>query len=418
VPIVTQPGNVAVKYTGAPNTVMTALQNDGLLTALTGQIALQPFNYDLNTTDASSFFWQIPQANMAVGDFVMSAQVSWDKANSDDACGFIFHFSKSDTNVYTFHSAFVDPSGHFRAITHVTNQDDVTDSNTPSSLINTDPSSTNNLLLIGQGNAFRVFINGKRVASFTPKTRFDGGAITLGADTGATKSGLVCHFNNVWAWQLSGGSVAGGGAANGGAVDLKTGLMSNTPDTVISALEQSNLIPVGVATQVTQKATTQLSLSSYKANQGGQYAQLSGNTIQNLVLSVDLTMDMPEGGYCGLYVNGATNLDYMSAIFLEYNGAYDAYDRVNGTWSTKAVVGSTGNSTLYVVDGVTSNRLTMIVLNSQVSLYVNGTLLVTYANHALDSQNGGTVGFYMGKYKSSVNTDSCIFRNATLWQLP
>ena len=70
------------------------------------------------------------------------------------------------------------------------------------------------------------------------------------------------------------------------------------------------------------------------------------------------------------------------------------------------------------MDGVTSNRLTLIVLNSQVSLYVNGTLLVTYTDHALDSQNGGTVGFYMGKYKSSVNTDSCIFRNATLWKLP
>ena len=415
-------------YQGDPETVLAALKSDGQLTDSSGEIGVNAFSASLVTKDVNSFTWGNSKMDIPFGDFVMSAEISWEGANQDDSCGVLFHFNKPTPNVNAFHSVFIDPNSQVRVITHQTGQDDVAVLTTTTPQINTATGAINQLLVIGQGNAYRVFVNGKRVASFSPKTRFDNGPIGVVADTGAS-GGVTCHFRNVWAWHL--GTVSGNANDNtaspsttptaesgSGSADLSTALISNTPSDVIAALERVKAIPTG-AVQLTQQPFSQLSASSYKNNQGGRYVLLTTQKIHNLVLSVDMVLTLPEGGACGLFYNAEpTKMTNLTAFFLESNSTYEAYNQVNGTWSSTAVTGSNGSSPLFVVDGKTSNRLTLVVVNGLVTIYVNGSVLASFPDPNISDQTSGAVGYYLDKYKSSVTTDSCILRNATLWQLP
>lgn len=59
---------------------------------------------------------------------------------------------------------------------------------------------TNRLTIVGRGNTFEIFTNGKRLGEFTPSRVFERGFIALVAlnESGTT----TCQFDNTWLWLI------------------------------------------------------------------------------------------------------------------------------------------------------------------------------------------------------------------------
>ncbi len=398
----------------APDTVIPDLANNGFLTTTDGQQVVSLPDVSQTPTGANFINWRTPDGPSPEGDFVMYAEVSWDNSHSDDGCGFLFRYSETGTNQYAFHSVYLTPAGRVLALTHVTNKNDVSITNVFNNAIKTGATADNKLLLIGQGNNYRVYVNAggwKRIANFTPRTQLADGSVTVAGQSGSS-SGLTCHFANFWVWQLTGGS----GGNSTPQVDLASGLTSGNPNTVISALEQAQLIPAGVAQQVQQSASQILKLTTFAKGQGGQFAPLTNLAVANFVLSVDVTMNISEqNSVCAVYYNATNAPASWVVIFFYQNQGYALYTRKNGQWNTNTA--TSGNSPLIQI-GSSPQRLTLVVLNSKGSVYLNGQLAFTFEDHTFDANNGGGVGYYMEKLNSDSKQETCTYTNATLWQLP
>ncbi len=398
----------------SPDTVIPDLANNGFLTSTDGQSVVSVPTVSQTPTGANYINWRTPDGPSPEGDFVAYADVSWDNSHSDDGCGLLFRYNETGTNQYAFHSVYLTPAGHVMALTHVTGKDDVSITNVYNSAIKTGATAHNKLVLIGQGNNYRAYVNTgtwKRIASFTPKTQLADGAVTVAAQSGNT-AGLTCHFDNFWIWQQGGGS----GGNSTPQVDLASGLTGSDPSAVITTLERAGLIPVGAAQQIKQDPSETLKVSTFTKGQGGQFTRLTDTAITNFVLSVDLTMNVSEKrSVCGVYYNATTAPTSWVAVFFIQDKTYEVNIRQNNQWNNGAE--SSGNSDLIQI-GKTPQRLTFIMQNSTGSVYLNGQLAFTFEDHTFDGNGGGGVGYYMEKQTSDSKQETCTYTNATLWQLP
>ncbi len=383
----------------APEAIMSGLQDDGILASVTGSLAYQQSEgatVDLKPDQPSFYRWRSISTG-DIADFVFAADVTWDSLHTGDQCGMIFRYS-GEQATQKFYISTIGFNGHYRILTFM-NDTDTLNFDKTSSAIQTSPSAVNHLLLIGQGNAFRLYVNSKLAGSFT-LNKFDKGTFAPLASTGST-AGLTCHFQNMWVWDLGGSS----------GPDPVTGLTAADPDTILSTLVQIGEVTEGNATlSFTDKRRV---LTETQGNAFNS-AILTSRIYQNFALSTDVTWDTTfETSACGIYYNGASPSDNWAALFFLRDTTYSLYVRKAAKWGTKAVV--TGKSNLIKTATGDTNRVTLISINGKLNVYFNGQFAFTATDTTLKS---GGLGYYIQKHETDNTTDeNCRYTNTYVWTL-
>ncbi len=387
------------RYSGPAETIMNTLQKNGVLTSIVGSASYQSDRMDIQANDAQSIYWKQLDQTQVLTDFVVAADVSWDQTSAGDQCGFFFRFSEPTSSKQNFYAAMLTLDGHFSGYDYIDGNIDSTFLDKTNSAIQTGKSAHNQLLLIGQGNAFRFFVNGKLIATFSQK-KFTQGTVAVAASTLKT-GGITCHFDNVWAWQL------------GDKDALASGLTANSPDTVITTLVQTGDIPANSATSVI--TNTRDNLVKADAKSVGWWLLIKDSSLQNFVFSADVTSSAQNTQLaCGLVYGAQT--DFSSAIAFDMHYAdktYAVYSRVNDEWQSTAVVPSTADDAIKDAAN-TTNRLTMIVINNKLTAYINGQY--AFVADVTTAATEGQLGYYMEFDKAGIN-QSCHYANVNVWSI-
>lgn len=380
--------------TTSPEQVMQGLQRDGILTSIVGNLAVQRDEVDVNGDKPNYFRWKMLDTG-DIADFVMAADVTWSNPQQNDECGFLLRYSGQDTT-QQFYGAVIGIGGHYRIITYQNDKDSTT-IDKPASAINTSENATNHLLMIGQGNAFRMFVNGKQIASFA-LNKFDKGTFAAMAATG-DNAGLSCQFKNLWLWEL------------GGSDAMVAGLTSNDPTTIINTLVQAGEVTPGSATIALRDNRRDLT-----ETQGNAFSStvLSSRVFQNFVFSTDITWDTTfEDSACGFYYNATNPSDNWVAIYFLRDQTYSVYVRKAAKWGTDAV--ATGKTSLLKTSAGDTNRLTLTSINGTLNVYLNGQFAFTAEDSTLPQ---GGLGYYMQKHdKDGTKVERCRYANTIVWAL-
>ncbi len=384
----------------APEAVMNTLQKQGLLTSIAGSVVISPLSKDEVGDKPQTIFWNQLDTTLSLTDFVMSADIQWDSPNALDECGFLFRYSEPTKDKVNFYAAMIATNAHVHGYSLTNGSGNGSFLDKPSKDIRTNDQDHNRLILIGQGNAFRLFVNGKLAASFT-QNRFATGTVAVAASTDK-KSGLTCHFTDTWVWQL------------GSSADLASSLISSNPDTVISALAQNGDIP---ANSATISFTNPGSDFVVDGTFGAWFKVMTNSSLKNFVTSVDISSPTrSKGTTCGVMYNVAYPNDDQtvtpdSGIAFDYSPlgqTYEIYTRTNGEWSSKAL--TTGSSTAI---NSKSNRLTVVSLDGKLTIYMNGQFVLNAENGDLSE---GLIDYFMQRDKGS-NKETCHYTNITVWEV-
>jgi hypothetical protein len=131
-------------------------------------------------------------------DFVVSADIHWGGGTRDDTCGFNVRVADNDN----FSWIGINRLNNLRIDALVNNKWESKKSPISTSLIRSESDSVNQMIVIGTGNSFTVYLNGEFVTTY----RHDGppkGQVELAAGTDTGGKGASCTFQNAWVWDLA-----------------------------------------------------------------------------------------------------------------------------------------------------------------------------------------------------------------------
>ncbi|MCS6872651.1 MAG: serine/threonine protein kinase, partial [Anaerolineae bacterium] len=144
----------------------------------------------------------------------------------------------------------------------------------------------------------------------------------------------------------------------------------------------------------------------------------------DFVLSVDVSLAAPESAIirtaCGIYVTAVrelyeqqTLIDADMVVFYYLRTQYYyLHPRANETWSNTLL--AQGTSAAIRAGNGSPNRLTLVMADGVLTVYVNGVLVA----QADDPRfvNGGSIGYFMVRGGKGPG-HSCSFQNVQLWRL-
>lgn len=141
-------------------------------------------------------------------------------------------------------------------------------------------------------------------------------------------------------------------------------------------------------------------------------------------LSVDVSLGAPEEAidktFCGLYF-AATNeqrsensLIDADLVAFYYSRAQEYFltARANAAWAIPSLARGT-STVIRPVDGA-RNRLTLVLVDGRLSLYINGVLVVQAEEASF--VRGGSIGYFMIRGTKGFG-HACNFQNVQLWRL-
>ncbi len=409
-PTATRRPTVTRTPTAAPNNgsgsaqdVVAQLRASGQLTGTGGKVALQADSVEVTVDKPGFDRWNRIDTSVQVTDFVMSAEIAWEGTDTGNQCGLLIRYSApgDDVQKSTFYTVTISRSGTYQAYA----RDNTGYRDSPliqksSKLIQPDETATNTLLVIAQGNRFKLFINGQLADSFSDPA-YRSGNVGVMASRPQSSSGLTCKFKNVWAYSLGATSQAGGD------------MTSANPDDVIAALVSAGIVPSG-GRLVIQDPPTQLNVNSadplFRSSD-----PISKVEFTNFVLSTDITSTGSAdqtGTACGVYYNGQDVPDNWIVIFYTRRQTYSMYVRKAGEWAKSPT--STGDDQAIKGGVGDTNRLTLVVINNKATLYINGTKIFEARETSFPN---GVLGYYMEKAKGQ-SSETCSYSNTFVWRLP
>ncbi len=396
-------------FTGVPADVISQLHDQGDLNTTAGKVGVEKDTYDLTVDKAGYDQWNILDKTLKVNDFVLSAIVSWDAADSDNECGFIMHYTapNDDSSKSTYYTMTISRAGTYQAWARdVGGYRSAAIVKKASTAINTDDGATNQILVIGQANKFRLFVNGELAGSFSDAD-YKSGQVGVVGGRGTNSEGLTCHFSHMWAYSLQNASASGD--------DLAQGLLSGDADTIIKALNDAGIVPDGAKLAVQEPSN---SISTKDTDQNiflVSNPPLSRTQFTNFVLSTDITSSGDASATtltCGVYYNGANLPDTLVSVAYSREGVYAMNVRNNKTWEDTAR--ARGNSNLIHKGTDTANNVVLVVIDNQVTAFINGKKVFSASQDVLTS---GVIGYYIEKGAEGA-AETCNYANTTVWRLP
>jgi len=189
---------------GSAEAAIAELVKSGVLDSDAGGVVASADKVDLVVENEDESSWDEIEKPVDVFDFVASTDVSWDSPDEHMECGFAFRYSPAtdDNKNWTFYIVTLYKNGSVKGWV----RDESGYRNDPifdqkSDVINTENREVNHLVVIGQEDTFRIFVNGHYIGKFSEDTYKSGRVEVFGSRFKDSQS-LVCHFRNAWVWQL------------------------------------------------------------------------------------------------------------------------------------------------------------------------------------------------------------------------
>ncbi|MFQ3535579.1 MAG: serine/threonine-protein kinase [Aggregatilineales bacterium] len=144
----------------------------------------------------------------------------------------------------------------------------------------------------------------------------------------------------------------------------------------------------------------------------------------DFLLSVDISLGAPEEAidktFCGLYfaaINEQRNENSLidaDLVAFYYSRAQEYYltARAKETWANPSLARGT-STVIRSVDGA-RNRLTLVLVDGRLSMYINGVLVVQAEEASF--VRGGSIGYFMIRGSRGFG-HACNFQNVQLWRL-
>jgi hypothetical protein len=189
---------------GEPSQIVESLAQNGVLRAYQGALAERVETDTVDLTGEDNLVrWSY--VNGEYSDFVMGARIDLASEAAQDSCGYIFRLQDTG-NFYSVQFNRVIPIGGGINI-RLREQASGEWQRYLSPSISWDAkrptlTDTTELILVAEGNVFRVFLNGLFAGEFRDSTLTSGAVALLGA-TGQASDIVFCEFTDIWIWDLT-----------------------------------------------------------------------------------------------------------------------------------------------------------------------------------------------------------------------
>jgi hypothetical protein len=189
---------------GEPSQIVESLAQNGVLRVYQGALAERVETDTVDLTGEDNLVrWSYVDGEYS--DFVMGARILLGSEAAQDSCGYIFRLQDTD-NFYSVQFNRVIPIGGGVNI-RLREQASGEWQRFLSPSISWDarrPTITDKteLILVAEGNLFRVFLNGLFAGEFRDSTLNSGAVALLGA-TGQGSDVVFCEFTDIWVWDLT-----------------------------------------------------------------------------------------------------------------------------------------------------------------------------------------------------------------------
>jgi hypothetical protein len=184
------------QFTGSsPQAVVNSLAQEGYISTANGFLNAQESSVSLDLTGENNWQWREGLAGIYT-DFVMGATIHWGPGATEDTCGFAFR-TVDDDNFYVVE---LNRDGYLWLAER---NGGIWEENVylDGAGIRRGREQTNQLILIGEGEDFSVFIN-NQFAGGGFDSSFTVGSVALEASTWDESNATGCIFTDVWVWDL------------------------------------------------------------------------------------------------------------------------------------------------------------------------------------------------------------------------
>lgn len=204
-----------------------------------------------------------------------------------------------------------------------------------------------------------------------------------------------------------------------------TALISDNGDTVLSALQAKGLVSTSGRIYRVPVDDPAPFLTGRTDQENIFYvSRFSRARFYDFAFSVDVAISSSDKSLektaCGILYNGSkeiydtkpalADMDMMVVYFYR-NGFYGLSVRSNQNWRTPAV--TSGISTAVTATNTENNRLTVVVVNNQVTAFINGVQVLQQVEKTYD---GGFLGYFMLRGVAG-DTEKCQFSNINVWRI-
>jgi hypothetical protein len=183
---------------GVPQYVRTALEEVGVAED-TGYLAEEKRQDAVdNSGEDNLVSWN--RFDNTYGDFVIGATVGWGAGATDDYCGFTFRDINQEGDQNTLYAIHINRLGRlwFAELTDSEWGDNIYGNG---EFVNIDADDTNELLLVGVGDTFSVYVNGNYSAQFQDDT-LTNGLVGLMGGTYESSDESGCTFSDAFVFSL------------------------------------------------------------------------------------------------------------------------------------------------------------------------------------------------------------------------
>jgi hypothetical protein len=357
------------------------------LTSLDGQVSVEVANsvVELNNT-ANDLNW----IGGTYADFIIGANVILDPDNQeDDGCGFLFRY--------------LDPNNYYDVIINRRNQiyfnrliDGETDDSVRGSLVNVNTDSPNELIVIGSGDIFTIYLNGQRALQIRDASLVSG-RLGVYASSVLTNLPTRCEFTDIWVWEFT--------------EEPQVPLFPTpAPTPIYSVSNQLALMGLSPESGLLKAETEFTQIDQTGLDERLSWEWLGEDGQEDYAIST--TFQWGPGAKedeCGFLFNHVNGNNYYYLGVNQLGNVYITY-RANGEWHDEN----------FFLDGRdvrtgfgNSNELTLKVVDNVYSVYVNGN----YAGAIADETHPrGSAALLAVTYDES-DVTYCSFFNSWLWEI-
>src|SRR5262249_34551515 len=132
-------------------------------------------------------------------DFVVSTDMTWGSAmKGKDFCGFLFRLVNDDNKYFMT----IDRLNNVYFDAEIDGEWEGKEPSVDSNLIQTGHEDINQLMIVGLGDTFTIYVNGQLAVTYA-HSKLAAGRISLMGGTYNSTKGPGCTFRNSWIWDLS-----------------------------------------------------------------------------------------------------------------------------------------------------------------------------------------------------------------------
>ena len=315
-----------------------------------------------------------------VSDFIMSADVTWNSPKTGNECGLLYRYNEpADTpDQRTFYAVTITRDGSFRVAAR--DQDGYRSSFIIDQAEFLDQRRRRRDKQHDVGRRWQRIpaLHQRRTGWRLSGPSFDSGSVGIFASRGSGTQDAVCNFRNVWAYSLEGASLPAVTPSEGAVTETETpvasngGLMSDNADDVLAALVQMGVVN-GTPKLVVQDPYNEMVVAENETSMSRFGNALSTTNYTNFIITTDIVSNGDEKAtdvQCGVYYDGSNVPDNLVAVYYDRDKNYALSVRKDTQWGDAAVTYGQSDS---INPGITvANRFTMIVIDGDVHLYING----------------------------------------------